>query len=192
MGEGEVTGNPMLTRSGEIIFTVALGLTATSGVQAIEPYTAQVAAPVPSQVQGPFATATDVRASAKDFAAYDVDFSRSDSRWYRYVSKRLRELGNGEHDFTGFQVPTAAVVDYARVVASRVFKPEIPTPSVVPSEDGSVLFIWHKSGWDLEIDVGGEGAAVWARDRYAGREWYGSLEELQEMVVSLLGFLAWH
>jgi hypothetical protein len=150
------------------------------------------AKPAPSASQRLFEIATDLDEPGPDVIVPAIDFSRSDSRWYRYVSKRLRELQAGKYDFTGFQVPTAAVVELARDVANSLFRPQTPTPSVVPSEDGDILYIWHKAGWDLEIGVGPEGTAVWAHDRSAGREWYGSLEELRVGVASLLDFLAWH
>jgi hypothetical protein len=189
-----VTSGSTLTRSAQVILTTALGLAGTS-VVAFEPPNIvpheQWSWPASSITQGLFSTTTDLSQPAPDIIVPVIDFSRSDSRWYGYVSNRLRELLAGKYDFTGFQVPSAEVIDLAREVATSLFRSDTPTPSVVPSEDGDVLYIWHKAGWDLEINVGPEGAAVWAYDRSAGKEWYGSLDELRPGVVSLLDFLAW-
>jgi hypothetical protein len=188
-----VSGSSTLTKSAQIILTAAVGLAGTS-VQAYEPIRfipAENPKPVISIAHGLFEIATDQWEPSLDIIVPAIDFSRSDSRWYRYVSKRLRELGAGEYDFTGFQIPTTEVVELARGVANNLFRPQTPTPSIVPSEDGDILYIWHKAGWDLEIDVGLGGTTVWAHDRSAGREWYGSLEELRVGVANLLDFLAW-
>ena len=183
-----------LTRSAEIILTVAIGVGGTN-LQTREPvdiFPTRVEASAPIIYPGLFGAATDISEHPPEEIKAVFDMSRTSSRWYRYVTQRLRELEAGKYDFTDLQVPTSQVVQRARDVANSLFKPETPTPSVVPSGDGDVLYIWHKAGWDLEIDVGPEGAAVWARDRSAGRELYGSLEEQQAWVSSLLDFLGWH
>lgn len=128
----------------------------------------------------PFASATTHATSAP----YDASESATDvirvvvSRWRNYVEQRLGELSVGAHNFTGLRVPSRHVVDLARHVAQDWFYPDTPTPSVLPSEGGEVLFVWHKAGWDLEISVGPGGAEVWAYDRGSGKELSGSLEEL--------------
>ncbi len=183
-----------LTRSAEIVLTVAIGVSGTNA-QTHEPvdiFPVKVAVSAPNISPGLFVAATDIAERQPETIKAAFNFSRTSSRWYRYVTKRLRELQDGEYDFTDLQVPTSQVVQRARDVANNLFRPETPTPSVVPSGEGDVLYIWHKAGWDLEIDVGPEGTAVWARDRHAGRELYGSLEEQQAWVSSLLDFLAWH
>lgn len=78
-------------------------------------------------------------------------------RWYAYVMRRLDEIGRGEGDFTGLKVPAPAVVERARQEA-LTWPPDRPTPSVVPTEDGGVLFAWHKDGHStlIEVDETGE------------------------------------
>jgi hypothetical protein len=118
-----------------------------------------------------------------------VDLLRSDSRWRRYVDRRLSQLERGEGDFTGLQRPINAVVERARVISNTLFRADTPTPSVVPSEDGNIQFIWHKAGWELEIEVASEEVNVWARCGASGAVFYGSLGELQEWVMGLLELL---
>jgi hypothetical protein len=194
MGEVSVSSGSTLTRSAEIILTVAIGVGGTN-VLTHEPadiFPVKVEASSPGTLSGLFVAATDTTERQPEAIKAAFDSSRTSSRWHWYVSRRLRELEAGEYDFTDLQVPTSQVVQRARDVASSLFKPETPTPSVVPSGEGDVLYIWHKAGWDLEIDIGPEGTAVWARDRHAGRELYGSLEEQRAWVSGLLDFLAWH
>lgn len=69
------------------------------------------------------------------------------SRWFRYVWDRLDQLeSGGNHDDPGEPYPTPLIVSYAREVAQKLFTPRTPTPSVVPSDNGGVAFVWHKGG----------------------------------------------
>jgi len=122
----------------------------------------------------------------------DLEKLKSDSRWHKYVYERIQELQNGEDDFTELPQPTSFVVDRAWQVATLILHPDTPTPSVVPSDDGNVVFVWHKARWDLEIEVGPEEVAVWAHSRNTGEMFSGTLDEHLERVSGLLDFLAWH
>jgi hypothetical protein len=188
-----VSNASALTRQAEVVLTVALGLAGTSS-QAFEPpevFPPVVARSVTNPSPELFITSSDLSGTRPDQSAIWIDFTRSDSRWYGYVSRRLRELRDGKYDFTGFEIPSSEVIEQARFVAMSLFRPDTPTPSVVPSEEGDVLYVWHKSGWDLEIDVGPEATVVWAHERNTGGEWYGALENLRAEVVNLLDYLAW-
>ncbi len=121
-----------------------------------------------------------------------LESARSDSRWHKYVAQRIDELRAAKYDFTGLKVPPKIVVDRAWGVAATLFKADTPTPSVVPSEDGDVMFVWHKAGWDLEIEVGAEEIMLWAHDRHAGTVFSGSLAEQRARLSSLLDYLAQH
>ncbi len=114
----------------------------------------------------------------------------SATRWAKYVGRRLSALRMGAFDFTGLQIPAPTVVDRAWVVAWSYLHPATLPPSVVPSEDGDILFIWHKSGWDLEIEVGAGGTTVWAYHRESGEEWSGSLDERQSELSTLLNLMS--
>jgi hypothetical protein len=114
---------------------------------------------------------------------------QSTSRWRDYVSLRLSRLRRGDGDFTGLTQPTEEIVRRARNVTS-LFKANTPTPSVVPSEDGDILFIWQKAGWELEIEVGSEEVSAWLHERSSGAISSGSLAELWPSISSILARLA--
>ena len=76
------------------------------------------------------------------------------------------------------------------MTALRLFRANTPTPSVVPSEDSGVQFVWHKAGWDLELEIGSDGEYVWARNRVSGETWHGALTSLLPRVSELLNLLA--
>jgi hypothetical protein len=116
----------------------------------------------------------------------------SDSRWHKYVYGRIQELLNGEDDFSELPQPTSFVIDRAWQVATRVLHSDTPTPSVVPSDDGNVVLVWHKARWDLEIEIGPEEVTVWAHSRNTGEMFSGTLDEHLDRVSGLLDFLAWH
>lgn len=104
----------------------------------------------------------------------------------------LRNFGAGEDEFTELPRPSTFVVNRAWQIATSILRPEAPTPSVVPSADGNVVFVWHKALWDLEIEVGSEETTIWAHDRNTGTMFSGSLDEQRVRLSSLLDFLAWH
>lgn len=182
-----------LTLPADVIRTAPSGVAATDtrAAEAVSVIETPTVRP-PLSVRNLLGSATGALLVYSGSELYALDFNRSDSRWYRYVSQRLRELQHGEYDFTGFEIPAWEVIERARFLANSLFEPGHPTPSVVPSEEGDVLYIWHKAGWDLEIDVGLEEITIWAHNRRNGSEWYGALEELRAFVVELLDFLAWH
>jgi hypothetical protein len=110
--------------------------------------------------------------------------------WARYVNQRLIELGEGQFDFTGLQIPSAATIDRARSIAFETLRDDTPTPSVVPSEDGAVLMVWRRSGWDVEFRVTESDADIWARRRADSTEWYGPFSQYLKEFSSLLDELS--
>jgi hypothetical protein len=99
------------------------------------------------------------------------------TRWGAYVEQRLGELDRGEGDYTGLRQPSAATVAHARKVAAETFRETTPTPSVVPDDEGAVLFVWHKNGIDGEIAVTEDEASVWVHHRTTGAMWSSPLSE---------------
>jgi hypothetical protein len=100
------------------------------------------------------------------------------TRWGAYVEQRLGELERGEGDYTDLRQPSAVTVDNARRVAARVFRDTTPTPSVVPTAEGGIDFVWRKNGYDVELTVTEAGAEFWARERSSGRQWDAPLPEV--------------
>jgi hypothetical protein len=143
-------------------------------------------------VQDPIATATSRTVQSTQDEPRDATriLVNPGTRWNRYVIGRLAALRAGSDNHSDLMAPTPWIVDRAWEVAKRYFPPATPPPSVVPSEDGDIVFIWHKAGWELQIEVGSEGAAVWAYERHSGIMWSGSLEERQQELRNLLGLLA--
>ena len=108
------------------------------------------------------------------------------SRWHAYVVQRFTELESGMFDFTDLRIPPPSAIERAKSIATDTFRPDTPTPSVVPSEDGSVLFVWHKAGWDVELEVSESTASVWAHHREDSSTWHGSLSECSAEFDQLL------
>ena len=139
----------------------------------------------------PFAIATDnlVAKIGEQLPSRAEPFDVRIARWNRHVVQRLEELRVGAFDFTGLQVPPEHVVNQAWIIASSQFHFDTPPPSVLPSDEGEVLFIWHKSGWDVQINVGSEETTVWAYDRTSGTELSGLLASRQKELADLLKIL---
>lgn len=103
-----------------------------------------------------------------------------------YAAERLAQLERGEGDFTDLQRPAPEVIRRARDVAARLLQPGTPTPSVVPSELGEVLFVWHKAGWTVDVEVGAEETSVVAYAHRSGTMWGGPVDELWPKVSEVL------
>jgi len=93
------------------------------------------------------------------------------TRWGAYVGQRLDEME--------LKRPSAATVAHARKVAAETFRDTTPTPSVVPDDEGNVLFVWRKNGMDVEIEVSETSAGIWVyeHDHDLKRTWDGSLAD---------------
>lgn len=170
---------------GTTIFPLQVG-SSTPGIGA--PYSYE------QSIANPFGVATNnvsrIEAYANSTLAATGVVPNYATKWDRYVTRRLFAFRLGAGDFTGLKIPTPQVVDQAWILARSFFHPDTPAPSVVPTEDGEIMFIWHKAGWELQIETGPEGAMAWARDRRSGITWSGSLEERQEELYSLFRLFA--
>ena len=108
--------------------------------------------------------------------------------WHDYILSRFGQMlleGVGREAY-----PDASVIGRAWTEVSSLFGPDTPTPSVVPSEGSGVAFVWHKKGWDLEIEVSPVDTTVWAHRRGDEADWYGPLAENRDRLVVLLTELA--
>ena len=114
-----------------------------------------------------------------------MDCTLNGQRWYQYVTERLNQLERGEGDFTGLKRPSKEIVDVARTFANSFFTYYTPTPSVVPDEDGNVVFVWHKSGRKLEIIVGLEDVTVWVFEVGSKVMKSGTFAELWPTILDL-------
>lgn len=108
--------------------------------------------------------------------------------WCQYLNNRLAQMS--KRAAASVNYPGADVLDRAWKIALVTFSPHCPTPSVLPGEGGSVQFIWHKGGWDVELEVERSGEYVWARNRRTGETWHGELVGLFNQFAELLSTLS--
>jgi hypothetical protein len=111
-------------------------------------------------------------------------------RWLPYVMGRLEELHRLVYE-PDDEVPTPHPESIQRALSElvRFMRWDTSTPSVVPTFDGGVQFVWHKGGWDVEVEVGPKETLVWAQRRDGGDSWDGSLDERVDDIRSLLSQL---
>lgn len=113
------------------------------------------------------------------------------TRWGDYVFRRLADLtrGDGKDDWDG-QWPSPVTIGSAGRWATETFPGDAPTPSVVPTEEGFVAFVWRKGGWDIEVEVDREShAEVWFHRSDDGTNESGSLDGHRDRLRDLLSEL---
>lgn len=108
------------------------------------------------------------------------------SRWGAYVEERLDQIESGLDRDGAPTYPEPATVKQARLFADSMFGPRTPTPSVVPSEEGAISFVWHKGGFDLDIEVSDSEVYVCVYHRASGSSFFGSS---RQHLVAALGVL---
>jgi hypothetical protein len=114
-------------------------------------------------------------------------------RWGPYVWTRLaamRSQSDSIDRIAGY--PTPEVINRAWDEALTLFPLAMATPSVIPSDEGSVVFVWHKKGWDIEIEVDEGDTTIWARHRtdLALGRLDGRVADQRDRVVALLKSLS--
>jgi len=113
------------------------------------------------------------------------------SRWWIYVRRRLDDLRELREQPDGeTPVPSARALRRAPAEAVRFMKARTPTPSVVPTPEGAVQFVWHKGGWDIDIEVSDNETTVWVDNRDTGASWHGSLDKRLDELHQVLDNLA--
>jgi hypothetical protein len=105
--------------------------------------------------------------------------------WYDYILDRFRQMLVEDAEHAG-----PSVLGRAWTNANSLFSANTPTPSVVPSEANGIAFVWHKRGWDVEIDTTPADTTVWAHRRADRTEWYGPLTDTRDRLLALLRDLA--
>lgn len=138
-------------------------------------------------------SADDLSAFAPRRAAAKVRIAHAHEapRWLPYVMGRLEELRHLLYEPDN-EVPTPYPESIQRALPElvRFMRSDTPTPTVVPTFDGAVQFVWHKGGWDVEVEVGPKETLVWAKNRDGEESWDGSLDDCVDAVRSLLARLA--
>lgn len=104
--------------------------------------------------------------------------------WQDYVRGRITQMLLERQDAPGY--PDTSVLLRTWVELRSVLEENSPTPSIVPSDGPSVAVVWHKGGWDVEIEVDSHDSTVWAHHRRDGTEWYGPLAANRGRLVELL------
>jgi hypothetical protein len=89
--------------------------------------------------------------------------------------RELLQLAYGPDE--GLSSPHPEAIQRALPELIRFMRVDTPTPSVVPTFDGGVQFVWHKGGWDVEVEVGPKETLLWAQRRDGSVSWHGSLDD---------------
>ena len=80
---------------------------------------------------------------------------------------------------------------YAAAVLQKLLSADDPSPSVVPTSRGGILFEWHEGGIDLEVDIRSPSSIHVSFEDDANEEEYerAKFDLIQEKLNILLGRL---
>lgn len=117
-----------------------------------------------------------------------VGLHRDPPRWLPYVLGRLNALAHklDEPHPDDVGLPDPVALERSLSELQSLLADETPSPSVVPTAESGVQFVWHKGGWDLEIEVLQSETLAWGRNRGSGTRWAGPLEEVRQQVQEAL------
>lgn len=105
------------------------------------------------------------------------------TRWSSYIHRRFEQL-------TVETPPSPAFTETLNAAWKSIlnlFAPNIATPSVLPGDDGGIVLVWHKGGWDIEIDFGPlEAPSVWTTNRSGLVGFDGDLSDHREKLLDVL------
>lgn len=110
------------------------------------------------------------------------DFTNPGSLWEPYVLQRLNEMAAMTTEYR----PADEILNRAWNTAHRYFSSSTPTPSIVLGDEGSVLFVWHKSGWDVELEIGNKSSYVGILRRENKQTLFGPLDEMHGDLLEVL------
>lgn len=109
-------------------------------------------------------------------------------RWLPYVLRRLNDLASryGEEPTEESVLADPRALERSLHVLGALIDDTTPAPSVVPTLHGGVQFVWHRGGWDVEIEVFSSHTVLWGRKRETGEEFEGAPELNREALARAL------
>jgi hypothetical protein len=126
------------------------------------------------------------------FAPRSIQVVTSEApQWLPFVASGLAACSLPHEIGLNQWLPGASFELIAKAVSvlSKIMQASAPTPSVIRTATGSVQYVWHKAGWDVEIEVAEGFVEAWAHERETGREIVGKLEDVQRDVAQLIAQL---
>lgn len=109
---------------------------------------------------------------------------REPPRWLPYVLRRLNALALklDEPGPDDLGLPDPLALERSLSELQSLLTDDTPSPSVVPTAEAGVQFVWHKGGWDLEVEVLQSETLAWGRNRESGARWAGPLADVRQQV----------
>lgn len=117
-----------------------------------------------------------------------VEKEQAAPRWLDYVMQRLNALSDrlGEPEEGSAPLADPRALERALEELRTALGAQTPSPSVVPTVEGGVQFVWHQAGWDIEIEVLPHATEVWGRNRQTATRWAGNLESTRPQLRDAL------
>jgi len=92
---------------------------------------------------------------AEAFTQTKVRVPMHRSVWMRELHTRFEEVTSLSRNWDGYRGKAVSfrVASFAASLLERLCNEDVPAPSLVPGSDGSLQIEWHRSGYDVEIDI---------------------------------------
>jgi hypothetical protein len=84
-----------------------------------------------------------------------VRINHPTSQWVEKLRERFNEITSLPRGWDGYSaLPVSfSCAQFAVNLIERLYDPDVPRPSLVPGSDGTVQIEWHRSQFDVEIEV---------------------------------------
>lgn len=93
--------------------------------------------------------------------------------WVKQLRSKLDKYTSFPRNWNGCDgLPVSqAVADFSVQLLNQLYRADIPCPSIVPGEDGSMQIEWHCGDYDVELDVlAANKVDAWRENEATGRE----------------------
>ena len=89
------------------------------------------------------------------FSNHEVWSDKPNYHWEEALTSRIGDLISLPIGWDGYNGKPVSwqCAQFAMEILQRLYRENVPPPSIVPGSDGSLQMEWHRNGYDVELDI---------------------------------------